>query len=284
MLGYAPQADVMFLHPATGRRVWVELEISRADPVANHAKFATAHLIHPFKPTDTFLSMVSRHVDRGRRNLAAHTVGVLRALGLRAFQTILLPGCDGTEISRLNHLDSTRIREEAPESSPELRRLFGVANRLATIADSDIHLAANEVEVLYNLHRWNAEMTDRPAREAWGCRTIRYFVSDADFRNFAPSKFAAYVRLFDAASPARSKHRSLTGMGIAAYLRIPHDQPIFDGNRAWTHLRDNLRFEPVALADLEAVRADRFWRWADAQEEVLHVSSKGAMVLVPPAL
>ena len=47
MLGYAPQADAMLQEVATGRRVWVELEVSRADPVANHAKFATAHLVSP---------------------------------------------------------------------------------------------------------------------------------------------------------------------------------------------------------------------------------------------
>ena len=47
MLGYAPKADAMLQEVATGRRVWVELEVSRADPVANHAKFATAHLVSP---------------------------------------------------------------------------------------------------------------------------------------------------------------------------------------------------------------------------------------------
>ena len=82
-LGYAPQADAMFQEVATGRRVWVELEISRADPVANHAKFATAHRLHPLPVADTFVSMVSRHVVRGRSNLAAHTVGLMRAVGMR---------------------------------------------------------------------------------------------------------------------------------------------------------------------------------------------------------
>jgi hypothetical protein len=43
----APQADAVLQEVATGRRVWVELEVSRADPVANHAKFATAHLVSP---------------------------------------------------------------------------------------------------------------------------------------------------------------------------------------------------------------------------------------------
>jgi hypothetical protein len=69
LLGYAPQADVVLQEVATGRRVWVELEVSRADPVANHAKFATAHLVSPMPAGDAFVSMVSRHVVRGRSNL-----------------------------------------------------------------------------------------------------------------------------------------------------------------------------------------------------------------------
>jgi len=47
LLGYAPQADAVLQEVATERRVWVELEVSWADPVANHAKFATAHLFSP---------------------------------------------------------------------------------------------------------------------------------------------------------------------------------------------------------------------------------------------
>jgi len=105
ILGYAPQADVLFREAASGRSIWVELEVSRADPVANHAKFASAHLVEPFPRQDTFLSMVSHHVQNGRRNLAAHTIGVMRALGLRAFQTQLLPKRQITWsfASRLNH-------------------------------------------------------------------------------------------------------------------------------------------------------------------------------------
>lgn len=103
-LGYSPQADVMLEETKSGRRIWVELEVSRADPVANHAKFATAHPFEPMPTTDTFISIVSRHVDRGRSSLAAHTIGLMRAIGIRAFQTMLLPGIDNAEIKRLNHL------------------------------------------------------------------------------------------------------------------------------------------------------------------------------------
>jgi len=87
LLGYAPRADLLLTQPEQGRRVWVELEISRADPVANHAKFATSHLAEPFPAGDTFVSMVSRHVVRGRRNLASHTIALMRMAGMRAFQS-----------------------------------------------------------------------------------------------------------------------------------------------------------------------------------------------------
>src|SRR5262245_26733603 len=92
ILGYAPQADVVLANEAEARRLWVEFEVSRADPVANHAKFATAHLFQPQPPTDVFVSMMSRHVVRGRRNLAAGTILLMRQLGMRAVQTALLPG------------------------------------------------------------------------------------------------------------------------------------------------------------------------------------------------
>jgi hypothetical protein len=58
LLGYRPQADLLLTHTAGGR-IWVEFEVSRADPVANHAKFATAHLFHPQPASDRFLAMVS---------------------------------------------------------------------------------------------------------------------------------------------------------------------------------------------------------------------------------
>ena len=89
LLGYQSRADVLLSSVDNTQRVWIEFEISRADPVANHAKFATAHLFKPWSPSDTFISMVSPHVSRGRRNLAANTITLMRHLGIQAFQTPL---------------------------------------------------------------------------------------------------------------------------------------------------------------------------------------------------
>lgn len=57
LLGYSPRADVCLESIDASRRIWIEFEISRADPVTNHAKFATAHLFKPFEASDTFVSI-----------------------------------------------------------------------------------------------------------------------------------------------------------------------------------------------------------------------------------
>jgi hypothetical protein len=54
LLGYDPRADVVLTDPAAKSRIWVEFEVSRADPVANHAKFATAHLFQTQSPDEYF--------------------------------------------------------------------------------------------------------------------------------------------------------------------------------------------------------------------------------------
>lgn len=101
-LGYSARADVVLTREDGERRLWIEFEVSRADPVANHAKFATSHLFQPQPRTDTFIAMISSHVTRGRRNLAANTILLMRRIGMRAFQTMLLPRYSPDEIKRLN--------------------------------------------------------------------------------------------------------------------------------------------------------------------------------------
>jgi hypothetical protein len=282
ILGYAPQADVLFRQAASGRRIWVELEVSRADPVANHAKFASAHLVEPFPRQDTFLSMVSHHVQNGRRNLAAHTIGVMRALGLRAFQTHLLPQCSGAEIKRLNHLSPAILRDEPLDARAELRRLFAVTDALGRIAEQDIHFCANDVEVLTNIHVWNREIQDPASRTAWGRRRVRYFAAAPRHRLFAPSKFAAYIKLAASDQPAGTIIRSLTGMSLRGYDSIPYEHPIFDGGRAWHHLQDRLRYTAVPLSDLPAATAAAFARWQEATGDAITIDPQGAILLFPP--
>lgn len=51
LLGYAPQADVLLASNDGLHRLWIKFEVSRADSVANHAKFATAPLFQPQRST-----------------------------------------------------------------------------------------------------------------------------------------------------------------------------------------------------------------------------------------
>ena len=282
-LGYSPQADVMLEETKSGRRIWVELEISRADPVANHAKFATAHLFEPMPSTDTFISMVSRHVDRGRSSLAAHTIGLMRAIGIRAFQTMLLPGIDDTEIKRLNHLPMLQLREEAPSMVGEVNRVISVAQIIGRALDSDLHLAANLAEVFFNVRRWNEDILKSELLELWGRRRVRYFAYDPISSQFAPSKFAAYLRLPTMASTTWLQHRSLTGMDLRSYSEIDAMDPIFDGNRAWRHLQTNLGMCVEPLAEMEPSIGEAFERWVAKVHPAIQVDTKGAVLIRPPA-
>ncbi len=284
ILGYSPQADILLQESQSGRRIWIELEVSRADPVANHAKFATAHMLEPMPPGDSFVSMVSQHVQPGRGNLAAHMIGVLRVLGIRAFQTLLFPATGREEIKRWNHCDPSVLHDLAPDIRPELERARAVADVIGRLFDSDIHFAANPVEVLFNVHRWNLDIVDGAQAEAWGRRRVRYFAADLRAGLFAPSKFAAYVRLRRpraAGASAPDSPASLTGMNLAAYAAIDANHLIFDGSRAWRHLRDRLGFSLHALDDLRPSVIDAFWRWAEKMGKSVQVDKRGAMVLVP---
>ena len=281
-LGYAPQADAMFQEVATGRRVWVELEISRADPVANHAKFATAHLLQPLPAQDTFVSMVSRHIDRGRSNLCAHTVGLMRAIGLRAFQTPLLPSIESAEIKRLNHLETSRLREEPLQIDAELSRMMSVASVLGRALDSDIHFAANAVEVVYNIHRWNKDMADLRQRERWGRRRVRYIAHDPRTGLFAPSKFAAYLCLPERGKPFDVSQQSLTGMTVESYTDVDYEHALFDGHRAWQHLEQNLSMKAQPLETLPPEQVNTFWRWAERHQDSIKPDAKGVVILSAP--
>lgn len=279
-LGYAPQADIVLCHAKSGRRIWIELEISRADPVANHAKFATAHLVSPMPPGDAFVSMVSRHVTRGRGNLAAHTVGLMRAVGIRAFQTPLFPEIDGPTIKLLNHLTMDRLRAEALPNDREIDRAVSVATSLGAACEQDIHFAANSIEVAFNIHRWNTEMTAPETRQIWRRRPVRYFAHDPRTGTFAPSKFAAYL-LLPQNRPASVAPYSLTGMSVKAYTAIDQDQPLFDGNRAWRHLHHRLGMDMHPLSEQEADTRTSFARWADSHNDIVSIDTKGSVILSP---
>jgi len=220
LLGFSPKVDISLEKIDGTRRLLVELEVSRADPVANHVKFATANLFQAIGKESSFVSMVSNHVAAGRRNLSAHTILVMRKLGIRAHQLMLLPELDGEAVKRLNHMDPTSIAREKLSIGKEIDRLFTIADPLLVQSGWAIHFAGNEMEVRLNLCRWNQEMATEVGKRNWGRRTITYFVFDPVLRLFAPSKFCAYTVLPNGAEEEGGQACSQTlngGMSLAVY-------------------------------------------------------------------
>ena len=278
MLGYAPQVDVLLTHE-NGRRLWIEFEISRADPVANHAKYATAHLFQPQPATDVFISMMTPHVAAGKRNLAANMIQVMRHIGMQAFQTPLFPAMPAPDVQHLNHLDLATLSREKLNIKREIQRALDVSYPLAQAAGTDIHFVANNMEAVLNLRRWNREITTPEGQALWGKRTVTYFLYDPRSHWFAPSKFCAYVsiaRLTAITLPADG-----STMTLACYAQIDHDEPIFDGQRARKHLANNLGMSQVKAADAPNIH-QKFREWLQSHSEHISVHPVGASFLLPP--
>lgn len=278
LLGYAPQVDVLLTHQ-DGRRLWIEFEVSRADPVANHAKFATAHLFQPQAERDIFLSMISPHVTRGRRNLAANAIWLMRYAGMHAFQTSLFPHTSPREIYRLNHLDRAALTQERLDIKREIQRALAVSETLAQVDTAAIHFIANHMELMLNLHQWNEEVLTPSGQAFWGRRTVTYFVYDPISRLFAPSKFCAYVSVPD--TTRFTLPISGATMTLARYAAIDHSEPIFDGHRAHRHLTDNLALTLMPAATQPKLLA-QFQRWQERYEAAVRVHPSGLKFLVPP--
>lgn len=232
LLGYVPKADLVFEHPGRQERLWVELEISRADPAANHVKFGSAHLLRPVRPADAFVSLVSNDVARGRANLAAHSIHILRELGIRAFQMPLFPHLSGTDIKALNQGRNLSCGTPVPDFGEiyDLTRPVGAAA-------SGVYYATNALEVFLNANRWNEEIRTAKGRKQWGGHRARarYLVYDPHSGRFAPSKFCAYTRI-PAAAAMEGRGGGGSLMSIEAYSGIDQDLAIFDGQKAWRSL------------------------------------------------
>jgi hypothetical protein len=261
----------------------MELEVSRADPVANHAKFATAHLFEPQHPNDVFVSMVSPYVDRGRRNLSSNTIALMRRLGMNAFQTVLLPRLTRAEIVALNELETSAIAPKGLDVDSEIHRAITVAEPTVETDGHRIHFVGDLLEVFLNARQWNREMAELAGRAAWGRRTIRYFVGDPRSLLFAPSKFCAFVALAHPSSnaevPATKEPRA--HMTVAVYSKLEGTDSRFDGTRARNHLTNALAMVPRTLDDVPSVTA-KFQQWLTRHEELITVHPGGATLLLPP--
>jgi hypothetical protein len=283
LLGYAARADVLLERDDGSRRLWLEFEVSRADPVANHAKFATSHLFQPQQAADTFVALVSPHVTRGRRNLAANTIHLMRQLGMRAFQTVLLPHLGPGEVRRLNHLPLARLDGEGLPVEAEIERTLAITEPALTMTDYDLHLAGDLPDVFLNVRRWNEDLGAEEGQRLWGRRTVTYFVYEAETGLFAPSKFCAYTAVPTRplmATPGQGL-RSLASMTMARYAAISDGTHLLDGNRAQTHLTSRLGMRRVASGESAAV--DRqFAAWLGRHKEEITVHPGGPVFLLAP--
>jgi hypothetical protein len=279
ILGYAPRADVLLTEREAGRRLWIEFEISRADPVANHAKFATGHLFQPQGPKDFFVSMVSRHVERGRRNLAANAIHLMRHVGMQAVQTALFPSLNGVEVQRLNQLGKDELRRIGPDVQPEIERVFAVTTSQGGTGEHHIFLAGEVVDALLNARAWNREVATPAGRALWGRRRVKYFVAVPYLAEFAPCKFCAFL-------PIRREKPS-TGssdtfrMTLQLYVQLDESETRFDGNVAQRHLTNRLGMAARTPAD-DPQTAELFQQWLTTLGDLIIVPSSGPVFLLPP--
>lgn len=290
-LGYNPRADVLLEREDGSRRLWVEFEVSRADPVANHVKFATAHLFQPQPEGDAFVAMVSAHVVSGRRNLAAHAVLLMRHLGMHAFQTVLLPQFTGAEIKKYNHIDLESLENENLPVENEIERVLAVSASVGRSGDHRIFFAGDWFDVWGNVQRWNDELQDERMRQLWGRRTVTYFVFDPATEQFAPSKFCAFLRLPEGMSQADRVReeaggwstRSMLGMGMSVpfYVTLDENESRFDGAVARHHLEERLAMRRCFSEDVPRV-ARHFEQWIQKWDGCLRVHPRGPIFLLPP--
>lgn len=287
-LGYSPRVDVLLERDDGARRLWIEFEVSRADPVANHAKFATAHLFDPQPQTDAFVAMVSPHVTRGRRNLASNMVEVMRAIGMDAYQTILFPHFAPGHIKHLNHLDVPTLHSQGISVGAEIERVMIISEPALVANERRIHFAGDLLNVALNIRRWNSELETAHGQQLWGKRTVTYFAYDPVSKCFAPSKFCAYVAVSAPPEQIPDAKRFLSpysnaGMSLDLYVSLDGVDSRFDGNRAWTHLCDGLGMSLVHLEEAGDRISRHFSRWLSTRAEADTLHPAGPRILIPPS-
>jgi len=280
-LGFSPRADVLLENSALDRRIWIEFEISRADPAANHMKFAVGHLFSPQPLGDVFVSMVSRHVAAGRMNLGATAVILMRRLGMQAFQIPLFPGIKGSDIKELNHLPQLQLVDQNLDIGPEIERAIVITEPVFTDRAHRLFYASNVLEVSLNVINWNQGVATVDGAHAWGKRTVTYFVYDPRSDLFAPSKFCAFLPMPKVAeSSAVISLNTVIDMTIDYYCSIDQIEPRFDGGAAKRHLLDRLGYQLIEHNTSPGFQA-RFEQWLTAWKQLIRVHPRGAHILLP---
>jgi hypothetical protein len=273
-LRFQARVDLL-LHAPDGRRIAIELEVSRDDLVMNHAKVLVAYERKVLGPDDVFVSMMSPHISRGRRYLAAAFSGYMRSAGLPAFQVALLPMLAPLEVQRSNR-DEARAWEVAMEHAKgELARVLAVVEPRG-VGEHRIHFVGDVTDVFANGYTWNEEMKG-PRAELWGRRAVQFFVADPEQGLFAPSKFCAFLPAQSGEGPSPPPT-----MTLEVYTSLGEQDPRFDGYRARQYLVKRLGFREVQrLEDLGALAA-RWEQWYQGMSRRVTLR-KPLRWLVPPS-
>lgn len=282
-LGFNPKVDVLLSRVDDARRIWVEFEVSRADPVANQAKFASAAFFEGCGAGDAFVSMASRHIAPGRKALMATTAMFMRSVGIPAFQVDLLPDKDGPTIRTLNGAPPETLADAALDVGAELDRVIAIADARLVSGWHRIHMADNAFTVSANVRTWNAEVADLVLARTWAKRRVRFIAFDPASRLFAPSKFCAYVPATTGAVEGRSfltVREPPGGMTSELYFSLGEQDPRFDGHIARSHLERQLRYRVMHASDLSEEMAEAFRRWAGMRAGTITVT-RDAVVLAP---
>lgn len=235
----------------------------------------------PQPETDTFVSMVSSHVARGRQNLSANAIYLMRNIGMRAFQTVLLPTFDGPRIKELNHLPQEVLQREPIDIVQEITRIFMISSPLLSVSNYSLHYAGNHLEVLLNLYRWNQEVQSSQGQRLWGKRTVTFFVYDRVSQQFAPSKFCAYVAVRNSKQPDDPRMAEMRSeMSLEYYATLQNDRR-FDGRAARSHLVDRLGMMLKQDTDDSSVAAS-FNKWLESRGAQIRVHPQGPIFIVSP--
>ena len=286
LLGYQSRADVRLSRNDGSRHLWIEFEISRADPVANHTKYGTACIFAPKGPEHALVSMVSSHITRGRANLAAASVYLLRRAGLQAFQTLLFPHVGPEDIKAFNgQAKSSLSREVRLSVAPEIERAIAVSAPVLHQYQHRIYFASNTLEVLLNARRWNGQIQEQSLRNLWGKRTVTYFVFDPFSGQFAPSKFCGFISSAMLGPTLQGELSYSPGfelMGVSDYAALDESETRFDGHLARNHLVRRLGFREVREMDASDSLRTAFARWVVGCEGSIRVHKKGATLLLAP--
>jgi hypothetical protein len=265
----------------TNVRLWVEFEVSRADPVANHAKFATAHLFAPQRPADHFVAMLSPHIDRGRRNLAAATIRVMRRIGMSAFQTTLLPLSTPAEVKRMNQLPVESLATAGIDVAAEVERALAVVTPVGRWGRLDVHLAGDLFDAITNLRGWNDDLQTQEGQRAWGKRACTYFAYDPSSQLFALSKFCAYTPVHPAAGGGNEAASQWHRMSVAAYADLNDGTHVMDGQRAWQHMVNSLGMRQIPETEAGSL-VDEFAVWLSRYRDAITIRSGKPTFLRPP--